>query len=68
MSIVADSVISKCCQRGFHKGTSGQQFVEGFGYNVIIAYANCRHGIEDDFPGIGPPDHPWGPNGVCKQR
>jgi len=65
VGLVAQPIMDKCCHGGMHKGISGQQFVDELGYNVIVAYANCNHGVDNDRPGIGPPSDPWGPNGVC---
>lgn len=39
--------------------------MDGEGWNVIIAYANCKHDQYADFPALGPPEDPWGPNGSC---
>jgi hypothetical protein len=65
IGLVAQPLMDKCCHGGLHKGISGQQFVDELGYNIIVAYANCKHGVDNDRPGIGPPSDPWGPNGVC---
>ncbi|KAK1830841.1 hypothetical protein QBC39DRAFT_409320 [Podospora conica] len=68
VALVAQPMLNKCCQKGMHKGTSGQQFVDGYGYNVIVGYANCNHGRDEDLPDMGPPSDPWGPNGACVER
>ncbi|KAK1834438.1 hypothetical protein QBC39DRAFT_369334 [Podospora conica] len=61
----AMKIVDNCCGGGSYKaGLSGQRFTEA-GYNVVVAFGNCQHGIDSDNPGMGPAEDPWGPNGSC---
>lgn len=58
----------KCCLGwpwGFRSwGQAGQAFhkdVYNESWNVVIAYGNCNHGVNDDKPS----DFPWSPNHYC---
>ena len=57
------NILNACCAKG---GVSGQESIEDLGYTVVVAYANCRHGENDDCPSMGPKSDPWGPNGACR--
>lgn len=52
-----------CCRKDrlLSPGGSGQ-IVTDQGYRVVVAYANCRHGRDDDVPGAGGQN----PNGKCR--
>jgi hypothetical protein len=56
---------SNCCSAdpSSAKGISGQVFSVDKAFNVIIAYANCNHEPDADYPDKFEPQP--GPNGWC---
>ncbi|KAK0755085.1 hypothetical protein B0T18DRAFT_386852 [Schizothecium vesticola] len=62
----ATRIFGSCCHNLLtKKGQSGQIFDDQRGYNVVVAFGNCKHERDSDRPGMGPPADPWGPNGEC---
>ncbi|KAL8306111.1 hypothetical protein RB600_008814 [Gaeumannomyces tritici] len=59
----AKIVAYDCCRADRFVGRGGSgQIVTDQGYRVVVAYANCRHGRDDDVPGTGGEN----PNGACR--